>query len=278
MKKQLILLAAILLPSLSTHAQDRMVSAGFGVTEIIYALEAQDKLIAADFTSRHLIENDDVSQIGLHVQLNTEGLLSLNPTHLIGTDEMGPKTTLDQIGSAGVEVVTIPSGQDVPHLLSRIMTVADIVEAQESAIHLKQQVQESISEMEKNQCDTKPNAVFFMLDMGSGPRAGGANTAIDTIITLAGGNNPVAEHISGYQAPNMEAIVAMQPEHIIISQRAWDTYNSTEKLLTKLPLMRSTPAGINGNIAVIPSGALLGGFGLASIEVAKDLNRIFCQL
>ncbi|EOW9214531.1 TPA: ABC transporter substrate-binding protein [Vibrio cholerae] len=126
MKKVAFVILTILF-SFSAQSEERMISAGFGVTEIIYALGAQDKLIAADFTSRHLIKNDDIKQLGLHVQLSAEGVLALRPTHLIGTDEMGPKVALDQIKQSGVQVVTIPSGQDSSQLLSRLDKLAEVM-------------------------------------------------------------------------------------------------------------------------------------------------------
>ncbi len=87
--KKLLCLALAALVTMPLHAEDRMISAGFGVTEIIYALGAPDKLVGADFTSRHLIEgNEDIAQLGLHVRLSAEGVMALRPTHLIGTDEM----------------------------------------------------------------------------------------------------------------------------------------------------------------------------------------------
>ncbi|WP_330472200.1 heme/hemin ABC transporter substrate-binding protein [Vibrio harveyi] len=275
--KKLLCLALASLVTMPLHAEDRMISAGFGVTEIIYALGAQDKLVGADFTSRHLIEgNEDIAQLGLHVRLSAEGVMALRPTHLIGTDEIGPQTAIKQIAKSGVEVVTIPSGQHVPQLLSRIDTLAAVMGHPTEAKQLKQSVTSEIEKLEHKQCQTKPKAIFFMLDRSGATRVGGADTAIDTIITLAGAINPAQAHFKGYRSTSMEAMLEMQPDYILVSQRAWDMYQSADKILDKLPVLKSTPAGINKNILVVPSGALLGGFGLASIEVAKELNQTFC--
>ncbi len=59
------------------------------------------------------------------------------------------------------------------------------------------------------QCDVKPNAIFFMLNKSGITRVGGAKTAIDSIITLAGGHNPAQSYFSGYKSTSMESMVLL---------------------------------------------------------------------
>lgn len=275
MKKCLCLILGFLVIT-PLHGEERMISAGFGVTEIIYALEAQNKLIAVDFTSRHFIDSDDIDLLGLHVQLSAEGVLALHPTHLIGTTEMGPQTAVDQIARSNVKVITIPSEQDVYHLLSRIDTLATLMGRPVKAKQLKQTIADDIKTLEHKQCKIKPNVIFVMLDLSGAIRIGGEDTAINTIITLAGANNSAQNYFKGYRSVNMEVMLEMQPDYILVSQRAWDLYQSADKILDKLPILKLTPAGISKNILVVPSGALLGGVGLASIKISKELNQKFC--
>ncbi len=275
--KKVVFLTLTILSSFSAQSEERMISAGFGVTEMIYALGAQDKLIAADFTSRHLIKNDDIKQLGLHVQLSAEGVLALRPTHLIGTDEMGPKNVLEQIKQSGVQIVTIPSGQDTSQLFSRLDKLAEIMKMDQEAQQLKEQVELDISNLQEQHCDTKPRTVFLMLDGSGRIRVGGSDTAINSIITLAGGSNPAKAYFSGYKAMNIESLLEMQPDYILISQRGLDIYQNIDNLLDNIPTLKVTPAGMNKQIFTVPSGALLGGFGLTSIEVAKSLNQHFCD-
>ncbi|MGF1879193.1 ABC transporter substrate-binding protein [Photobacterium frigidiphilum] len=275
--KKIATLAIVSLFAFPSNAEKRMVSAGFGVTEIIYALQAQDNLIAADFTSRNLIKGDNKKQLGLHIQLSSEGILSLNPTHLIGTNEMGPKIVLEQVKNSGVKVVILPSGQNVPDLLARIDTLAKVTDTKFKAEALKQRVNNDIFLLKQNQCSNKPNVIFFMLDVSGSTKIGGDNTAIDRIIMLAGGNNPAKKQINGYKSVSMESMGDMNPEYILVSQRAWDIYKSADAILDKLPILRSTGAGMKKNILIVPSSALLGGIGLESINLAKELNNHFCK-
>lgn len=275
MKKALLISLAALVAS-PVFAKDRIVSAGYGVTEILFALEAQDEIVAADFTSRNLIAGSDIEQLGVHVQLNAEGLIALNPTHLVGTSEMGPPTTIEQVKHAGVEVITMPSGQSSEELLARIETLGVVTQKQAQAEALKLQVQKNINELQAKACADKPKAVFLMLDLGGVTRIAGSNTAIDYIIELAGAKNAATDSVEGYKTISMESLLEMQPDYLMVSQRAWDKYQSVDKILASMPVLALTPAGKEKRVVVIPTGALLGGFGLGSIEVANELNQSFC--
>lgn len=66
---------------------ERIISAGSAVTEIIEALGAQDQLVAIDVTSEQP-KGRALPVVGYHRQLSTEGLMALQPSLLIGSDEM----------------------------------------------------------------------------------------------------------------------------------------------------------------------------------------------
>ena len=72
----------------------RLVSADAGATNMIVALGLADSLVAVDVTSPASGDLAELPRIGYHRNLSAEGLLSLSPTHLVGTDHMGPDTTL----------------------------------------------------------------------------------------------------------------------------------------------------------------------------------------
>ncbi|MDD1829549.1 ABC transporter substrate-binding protein, partial [Photobacterium sp. ZSDE20] len=69
--------------------QPRIISAGSAVTELVLALGAEEQLVGIDVTSR-FPQSDNLPKIGYHRNLSAEGLLALEPTTLIGSDEMGP--------------------------------------------------------------------------------------------------------------------------------------------------------------------------------------------
>ena len=94
----------------------RITSAGGSVTEIIYLLNAENYLIAVDVTSNFPPEAKELPSIGYVRQLSAEGVLSLDPTIIIGEDDMGPPSVLDQIKGTQVEITIIP---EVVHMAPR---------------------------------------------------------------------------------------------------------------------------------------------------------------
>ena len=68
----------------------RVTAAGGSITEIIYYLEGDKKLVAVDVTSNYPEEASLLPSIGYVRALSAEGILSLNPSIVIGEDDMGP--------------------------------------------------------------------------------------------------------------------------------------------------------------------------------------------
>lgn len=263
--------------SFSINAQERIISAGANITELFFALEAQDQLVAVDVTSKSYVVGTQIPQVGYHRQLSAEGLMALNPTRLIGSDEMGPDTTLDLLTASNVDVMTMPSGNSIDALNQRIDIIADIVEKQDQAKKIKQRVAQDTADLERKKLSIQPKVMFLMINEDRPATAAGSNTPIDKIITLSGALNPAAKEMESYKPLSYEAIISMEPDYILISDRAWHTFGGREQILAKLPLLAATPAGTNGRIISVPSRALVGGFGLQSLELAKTLNAQFAS-
>lgn len=270
------LLASILflLCANNLWAAERVISAGSSITELIFALGGQEQLIAVDVTSNEP-RTRELPQVGYHRQLSAEGLLALNPTQLIGSDEMGPESTLRQLRSAGVKVSVINSDPDAQGLLERIDQIAQLMNRQTAANSLKRQVNDSLQQLKDGQPEQSPlKVLFLLLHEGRAANVAGLNTIPDTLITLAGARNPAAEMISAYKPLSMEALITMQPDVILVSGRSYDQLGGAEAILEALPVLKATPAGIHQRIVTIDGHALVGGVGLKTIQEALRLQAL----
>ena len=258
----------------STAENNKIISAGASVTQIINALDANDQLVAVDLTSKGFVDKS-IPKVGYHRQLSAENLMSLSPTHLIGSDEMGPQSTLNLLEQSGVEVETVNSGETVKDLLIRIDQIATLTDHQDRAEKLKQKLNVQLNKINAATANIKtPKKVLFLLIHDGRPmNIAGSNTTADSIITLAGATNPAAASISNYKPISGEAIVTMQPDIILLSTRTASKIKNMQDLIAKMPLIAATPAATNNALLTIKSTALIGGLGLESVDEALKLNQ-----
>lgn len=271
--------ACCLLLSFTSIAENRIISAGAGVTELLIALDKQDDLVAVDLTSSYPAVAK-LPVVGYHRQLSAEGLLSLAPDMLIGSSEMGPQSTLDLLSQSGVEVVVLPTETTTGNLLDTIKLLGNKLERQSQAMQLITQLDSDITKLEENNLKIKhtKKMLFLLLNDKGTYTAAGSNTTAHSVMTLAGAVNPAAE-LNSYQALSAEAFLAMAPESILVSGRHWQKYQDIDTLIAAMPLLAETPAGRNKAIYVIDGSALIGGLGLNSIEQAKQLQvKLYPQL
>ncbi|PAR48711.1 heme/hemin ABC transporter substrate-binding protein [Vibrio metoecus] len=254
-------------------AQERIVSAGSAVTELMLALGAEKQLVAVDVTSE-VPDSLSLPTIGYHRRLAAEGLLALNPTQLIGSDEMGPETALQQLRSAGIQVNIINSEATAQGLLNRIDHIAQLTKTDDvTTQHLKETVQQQITALQTKQPTTAKKVLFLLLHEGRAANVAGSNTVPDTIIRLAGAQNP-AEMIVSYKPLSMESMIEMQPDMVLVSGRSLEKLGGTEAVLKAVPMLAATPAGKNKNIVAIDGHALVGGLGLKSLQEAKRIQDL----
>ncbi|HAT8532943.1 TPA: ABC transporter substrate-binding protein [Vibrio vulnificus] len=255
-------------------AQERIISAGSAVTELILALHAEQSLIAVDVTSQ-LPESQQLPKIGYHRRLSAEGLLALSPTKLIGSDEMGPAPVLQQLKSTGVDIEVVNTQANVDGLKARIDQIAAILNKPQEAQQLKSLVDQQVQSLKANQpTNQKKKVLFLLIHEGRAANVAGTDTTPDAIINLAGAINPAADKITAYKPLSSESMVEMQPDVILVSGRSFEKLGGPDAIIKMMPLLAATPAGQNKQIMTIDGAALVGGLGLKSLAEAKRLNQL----
>ncbi|ENJ1360258.1 ABC transporter substrate-binding protein [Vibrio vulnificus] len=255
-------------------AQERIISAGSAVTELILALHAEQSLIAVDVTSQ-LPEGQQLPKIGYHRRLSAEGLLALSPTKLIGSDEMGPAPVLQQLKSTGVDIEVVNTQANVDGLKARIDQIAAILNKPQEAQQLKSLVDQQVQSLKANQpTNQKKKVLFLLIHEGRAANVAGTDTTPDAIINLAGAINPAADKITAYKPLSSESMVEMQPDVILVSGRSFEKLGGPDAIIKMMPLLAATPAGQNKRIMTIDGAALVGGLGLKSLAEAKRLNQL----
>lgn len=261
---------ALSLSSPSAAAGERIVSIGPATTELILALGGEQSLVATDVSSP---EPRGVPKVGYHRALAAEGILSLAPTLVVGSDEMGPSSTLDQLRRAGVEVKVMATAPTLANLNERIDTLAGLLKNPAAGTRLKAEIQAQSEQLAAQAKQNKPlKVVFLLLHKGQPTSIAGGNTTASALLTLAGGINPVAG-LHDYKPVSTESLIELQPDLVLVSGRDWQRYQDPETVLSQVPALAATPAGKNRAIHAIDGHALQGGLSLTSLQQANQIAQ-----
>ncbi|MEM7207443.1 MAG: ABC transporter substrate-binding protein [Pseudomonadota bacterium] len=252
------LLALTKLALASDKPAQRIVSVGGAVTEIIYALGAQARIVGVDTTSLWPESTRGLPQVGYLRNLSAEGVLSLNPDLVITTVDAGPPEALEQIRGVGVQVTILENDPTAAGIAKKIRGTGQAIGLAQSAEELAASVESQLSRQSARVAtiDKKP-AVLFLLSIGRGsPLASGVNTAANGIIELAGGRN-ATDGYEGYKPISAESLVAAAPDAILVTNRTLAMMGGLDKLL-EIPGIAATPAGLNKRIVAMDGLYLLG--------------------
>ncbi|TPG74872.1 heme/hemin ABC transporter substrate-binding protein [Pseudomonas arsenicoxydans] len=256
----------------------RWVSAGGALSEWVSALGGESKLVGVDTTSQHPESLKALPSIGYQRQLSAEGILSLRPQILIGTEEMGPPPVLSQIRNAGVQVELFSAQPDLPTLQGNLLHLGKLLGAEEQAVQAYQRYQEQLDQQKvrvtKAQLTQPSPGVLLLLGHAGGkPLIAGKDTAADWLLRQAGGHN-LATH-TGYKPFSVESLISLDPEVLVFADRALTGDAARAALFKENPMLSSTRAAKNGRVMELDPTLLVGGLGPRLPDSLKKLSDGF---
>lgn len=262
-----IALVASLLVNHGAHASElpqRWVSAGGALSEWVTALGGESRLVGVDTTSQHPESLKALPSIGYQRQLSAEGILSLRPQVLVGTEEMGPPPVLAQIRGAGVQVEMFSAEPDLPTLKGNLQhlgkLLGDETKANELFAGYEQKLDQQKAWVAKAQATQKAPGVLLLLGHAGGkPLIAGRDTAADWLLQQAGGHN-LATH-TGYKPFSVESLAGLSPDVLVFADRALTGDAARAALFKENPILASTPAAKNGRVFELDPTLLVGGLG-----------------
>lgn len=247
----------------------RIAAVGGSVTEIVYALGEESKLIARDSTSVYPEAAKALPDVGYMRALSPEGVLSVNPTGILALAGSGPKEAVDVLKKASVAYIEVPETYDHAGILEKIRVVGKALGADEKADKLIASVDADLKAVEKLTAEVKERkrVLFILSTQGGKVLAAGDGTGANGIIQLAGGVNAV-EGVKGYKQLSDEAIVTAGPDVILMMDNAGPGVKDDE--LFAHSGIAATPAG-QARKLVRMDGSYLLGFGPRTAGAIRDV-------
>ncbi len=267
--QRLIALGYLLLVSMLSWAEpSRVISTDARVTEMLLALGAKQQLVAVDVTSA--VPN--LPSIGYHRQLPAEGLLSLQPDLIIGSEHMGPESTLETLKRAKVDVLKLPTAAHAADLSKQLVILGQRLGRQAQAQHLTNQLAMELDQLRAHDLQGRKVAFLLMLD-STKLRVAGQNTAGHAFIEMLGGQNAV--DFANYRTLSAESLIALQPEVLLVASNSKGF--SMAKLLSDLPVLNATAAAKNDHIYQVDGSTLVAGLSMGAVQQALDIHRQFAK-
>lgn len=241
----------------SLCATERVISIGGDVTEIVYALGAQQTLVARDSTSLQPPQATALPNVGYMRQLNAEGMLAMKPTLVIASMLSQPSLALQQVEQAGVKVVTVTGKPELNAIDEKITAIAAILGREKEGKALQAELDRQLAAVPTNPLPVR--VLFIMAHTGITAMGAGSDTAADGAIRSAGLQNAMGG-VARYQSLTQEGLVAAAPQLLVIGKGSLRRMGG-EANIWALPGLAFTPAGQQRRLLVIDDNALLS-FGL----------------
>jgi iron complex transport system substrate-binding protein len=196
----------------------RLISLAPSITEIIYALEQENRLKGVTRHSDFPAAATKLPKIGSYVRLDLERIVALNPDLCIAIKDGNPRVTIDRLDSLKIPVYVV-NPRNLKTVLETIIEIGNILNAGEKAENLLTNLRDRIQRVQSLiSQDTYRPGVFFQI--GISPIVSvGSDTFLHELIVLAGGKN-LAVGKTPYPRFSREQVLALAPEIFIVTSMA----------------------------------------------------------
>lgn len=229
-----------------TEEPKRIISAAPNITEMIYALGAQEKLVARTDYCDYPAEVSDVASIGTLTTPDMEKIISLEPDLVISSTHFNPEyaTKLEQ---AGIPVIGLYEENDVEGVYTMLETLGMILNKQIEAAKMVDDMKQTIDDVQMRVASLQAPTVYYVVGYGEyGDYSAPENTFIGQLITLAGGKDIVPA--SDSWSYSLEALLEADPEIIIVRNGDKDEFMAAEGYNTLTAVKEGRVYEIDGNL------------------------------
>ena len=255
----------------------RIVVMNGDITEVVFAIGLGENVVAVDTSATYPEAALRLPKIGYQRSLSAEGVLSMDPTVVIGNEDAGPPEVLEQIRATGVPVVVLVSANTIDGAARKIRGVAQALGVSERGETIATKLEAQIEEVTAlaEHVEERPTAVFLYMRGMDTLFLIGRDHISHELFEASGAISGAA--VAGVDAPfiplTAESLAAVDPDCIVVLSAGLESVGGREGLL-RLPGVAETNAADTGCILDF-DGQYFGGGGPRVGDVLMDLLRAF---
>ena len=224
------------------QAPQRLVSLSPSTTEILFALQAGDRVVGVTDYDNYPPEVLNLPKIGNFKDPNIEAVVAQKPDLVFASNLTGNEQ-IEALERAGFTTVMLQAG-NINQIMDSILIIGKLTDTQEQAHQTVRDMKTRIAEIGRI-TGGLPQVKTFCLVASNDNWTTGGGTFIDELITLSGGIN-VAGHLQGWVKYSVEKLVEDNPAVIITFPHGNDIADVSAK-----PGFRDTDAVKNGRVIAI---------------------------
>jgi len=198
-------------------APEKIISLSPGITEMLFLLHAEDKLIGISDYCNFPEETQHIKKVGGLQNINIENIISLQPdVVLIGS--IIPKNEVDKLEKSGITVIAIKQEEKLEGMPDALRLLGKIVDNERCADSLALYYDNKIKEYKNiaiNNDLPKKSTVYYVVSFGAaGDYTAPKKSHINEIIELAGGRN-IGDSLSTWNI-SREYLFTQNPDIIFV--------------------------------------------------------------
>lgn len=194
-------------------APEKIISLGPIITDMIYLLQSEDKLMAVTSYCKQPEQSTPKHIIGTVMQMNVEKIISLEPD-IVLANALTRQKQIDALKKQGVDVLRLPTPHNFDEICRRLMDLGTLIGREKRAVEVVSQAQKEVEKI-KTKAMTKSKRTVF-IQIGLKPlKTSAKNTFIHEYIELAGGINIAAGSKDGVYS--REKVLEQDPDVLFIA-------------------------------------------------------------
>jgi iron complex transport system substrate-binding protein len=190
----------------------RLVSLAPDLTEILYALELENQLIAVSDYSDYPKEAQKKPRIGSFISPNLEKILSFKPDIVFARDGATPPQLIHALKQNKVEILSFPANHE-DDIYQTLENIGEKFKREKKARGIIQSMKSEIESVKRRKLKHKPKVLVELEELPM--IVAGRHTLIAKAIELAGGIN-AANAYRQYPTLQLEAAYQLNPDLVII--------------------------------------------------------------